>query len=62
MNKKLRLIVTSLLIILAVGIILYPKYKPFLAKKIKGEGIAGAPLRQAQQKLNAIGYVIIQHI
>lgn len=58
MNKKLRLIVTSLLIILAVGIILYPKYKPLLAKKIKGEGIEGAPLRQAQQKLNAIGYVI----
>jgi membrane fusion protein, multidrug efflux system len=58
MNKKLRLIVTSLLIILAVGIILYPKYKPFLAKKIQGEGIAGAPLRQTQQKLNATGFVI----
>ncbi len=58
MNKKIRLAVTSLLIILAVGIILYPKYKPFLAKKIQGEGIGGAPLRQAQQKLNAIGFVI----
>jgi membrane fusion protein (multidrug efflux system) len=59
MNKKLRLVLTFLLIILLIGIVLYPKYKPFLAKKIKGEGITGAPLRQAQQKLNAIGYVII---
>jgi RND family efflux transporter, MFP subunit len=58
MNKKLRLVVTSLLIILAIGIVLYPKYKPFLVKKIKGDGITGAPLRQAQQKLNAIGYII----
>jgi membrane fusion protein (multidrug efflux system) len=59
MNKKLRLVITSLLIILLIGIVLYPKYKPFLIKKIKGEGIAGSPLRQAQQKLNAIGYVVI---
>ncbi len=49
MNKKLRLVITSLLIILLIGIVLYPKYKPFLVKKIKGEGIAGSPLRQAQQ-------------
>jgi membrane fusion protein (multidrug efflux system) len=58
MNKKLRLVVTSLLIILVIGIVLYPKYKPLLAKKIKGNGIAGSPLRQTQQKLNAIGFVI----
>jgi membrane fusion protein, multidrug efflux system len=59
MNKKFRLIITTLLIVSLLGIILYPKFKPLLAKKIKGEGIAGAPLRQTQQKLNAIGYVII---
>lgn len=59
MNKKLRLLITSLLIIMLIGIVLYPKYKPFLSKKIKGEGIAGSPLRQSQQKLNAVGYVII---
>ncbi len=59
MNKKLRLLITSLLIILLIGIVLYPKYKPFLSKKIKGDGISGTPLRQTQQKLNAVGYVII---
>jgi membrane fusion protein (multidrug efflux system) len=59
MNKKLRLTVTILLIIFLALIVFYPKYKPLLAKKIKGDGIAGAPLRQAQQKLNAMGYVII---
>jgi membrane fusion protein, multidrug efflux system len=59
MNKKLRLTVTILLIIFLALIVFYPKYKPLLAKKIKGDGIAGAPLKQAQQKLNAMGYVII---
>ena len=37
------------------GIIFYPKYKPLLAKKIKGKGIGQEPLRQGQQKLNAAG-------
>ena len=59
MNKKLRLVITSLLIILLVGIVFFPKYKPFLTKKIKGEGIAGAPLRQVQQKLNAVGFIVV---
>ena len=59
MNKKLRLIITILLITFLAGIVLYPKYKPFLVNKMKGKGIAGEPLRQAQQKLNAMGYVII---
>jgi len=58
MNKKLRTTITILLIVFLAGIVFYPKYKPLLATKIKGEGIAGAPLRQAQQKLNAIGFVI----
>ena len=59
MNKKLRITIILLLIIFFAGIVFYPKYKPLLAKKIKGEGIAGAPLRESQQKLNAVGYVII---
>jgi membrane fusion protein, multidrug efflux system len=59
MNKKLRITITILLIIFLALIVFYPKYKPLLAKKIQGDGIAGEPLRQAQQKLNAVGYVII---
>ena len=58
MNKKLRLIITILLITFLAGIVFYPKYKPFLAKKIKGKGIATEPLRQDQQKLNAVGFII----
>jgi membrane fusion protein, multidrug efflux system len=59
MNKKLRITITSLLIIFLTGIVLYPKYKPFLQKKIKGKSFAQDPLRQDQQKLNAVGYIII---
>ena len=47
------------MVFLCRGIVFYPKYKPLLAKKIKGKGISQEPLRQAQQKLNAVGYVII---
>jgi membrane fusion protein, multidrug efflux system len=59
MNKRLRITITSLLIIFLAGIVFYPKYKPLLAKKIKGPGISQQPLRQGQQKLNAVGYVIV---
>jgi membrane fusion protein, multidrug efflux system len=59
MNKKLRTTITILLIIFLAGIVFYPKYKPLLVKKIKGKGISGEPLRQAQQKLNAVGFVIM---
>jgi membrane fusion protein (multidrug efflux system) len=58
MNKKLKTTITLLLIVFAAGIIFYPKYKPLLAKKIGGKGINAQPLRQAQQKLNAAGFVI----
>jgi membrane fusion protein, multidrug efflux system len=58
MNKKLRLTITILLIIFLAGIVFYPKYKPLLATKIKGKGISQQPMRQVQQKLNAVGYVI----
>jgi membrane fusion protein, multidrug efflux system len=59
MNKKLRTTITLLIIVFLAGIVFYPKYKPLLSKKIRGKGIVQEPLRQVQQKLNAIGYVII---
>jgi membrane fusion protein (multidrug efflux system) len=59
MNKKLRLTITILLITFLAGIVFYPKYKPLLATKIKGKGISQEPLRQMQQKLNAVGIIII---
>ncbi|TAL58646.1 MAG: efflux RND transporter periplasmic adaptor subunit [Bacteroidetes bacterium] len=59
MNNKLRITITFLLIIFIAGIVFYPKYKPYLVKKIKGKGIAQQPLRQDQQKLNAMGYLIV---
>lgn len=59
MNKKLRTTITIVLIIFLAGIILYPKYKPFLIKKMKGEGNEKELLRQGQQKLNADGYLIV---
>ena len=59
MNKKLRVTITSLLIIFFTGIVFYPKYKPFLIKKMKGKGIVQEPLRQGQLKLNAVGYIIV---
>jgi membrane fusion protein (multidrug efflux system) len=59
MNKRLRITIGSLLIIFIAGIVFYPKYKPLLAKKIKGPGITQQPLRQGQQKLNAAGFLIV---
>lgn len=59
MNKKLRTTITILLIVFLAGIIFYPKYKPFLAKKMKGPDLVQGPLRQTQQKLNAVGYKIV---
>ncbi len=59
MNKKLRLTITLLIIIFLAGIVLYPKYKPFVVNKMKGQSNAPALLRQQQQKLNAVGYIIV---
>lgn len=58
MNKKLKLTITVVLIIFVSAIVFYPKYKPLLAKKMKGTGIGQAPIRQGQQQLNAEGYLI----
>jgi membrane fusion protein, multidrug efflux system len=59
MNKKLRITTTIILIIFLIGIILYPKYKTFLAKSMEGQKSVTTPLRQVQQKLNATGYLIV---
>jgi membrane fusion protein (multidrug efflux system) len=59
MNKRLK---TTIIIILALflsGIVFYPKYKPLLASKLKGQKkTPPALLRQQQQKLNAVGFLI----
>jgi len=59
MNKRQRLVITILIIVFLSGIIFYPKYKPLLVRKIKGEKGAQAPIRQQQQKLNVVGYLIV---
>jgi membrane fusion protein (multidrug efflux system) len=59
MNKKFRPVITIILMIFLAAIILYPKYKPFLEKKITGKNKNQIFLRQEQQKLNAVGFVIV---
>jgi len=59
MNKKLRTTITILIIVFLAGIVFYPKYKPFLVKKLKRQNSVQEPLRQSQQKLNAVGYIIV---
>jgi membrane fusion protein (multidrug efflux system) len=58
MNKGLRITVTVIIILLIAGMIAYPKLKPFLSSKLGKESIAGSPLRQGQQKLNAAGMIV----
>jgi membrane fusion protein (multidrug efflux system) len=59
MNKKLRITVTILLILFICGVVFYPKYKPLLVSKLKKQSISQAPIRQGQQKLNALGYLVL---
>jgi membrane fusion protein, multidrug efflux system len=59
MNKRLRITITFLLVIFLAGIVFYPKYKPLLIKRIKGKGINPELIRQGQQRLNAVGFVIL---
>lgn len=64
MNKKLKMTITILLIVLAVLIIFYPKYKPLFFSKEKGSGLAGQARgsagggMQSRQLLNVSGYLI----
>ena len=63
MNKKLRNTVITIIIIFLAGIILYPKFKPFLVSKLDRGGLKTPMLRQTQQALNATGYLVIpQHL
>lgn len=59
MNRKLRVTITVIIIILLAGVIFYPKYKPLIASKGKPSP-AGRPMggRQQQQRLNVVGYKI----
>jgi len=59
MNKRVKLVVTIIIIVFIAGVIFYPKYKPFIAGKMKGEIEGPGPSRQQQQKLNVVGYVIV---
>ncbi len=60
MNKKIRTTVTIIIIVFLAGIIFYPKYKGLLSNKMKGGNSSQAFIRQGrQQKLNAVGYVIV---
>jgi membrane fusion protein (multidrug efflux system) len=58
MNKKLRITIIVILIVFFAGLILYPKFKPFLVAKLGPKNIQTPLLRQSQQKLNATGYII----
>jgi membrane fusion protein, multidrug efflux system len=59
MNKKLRTTITIFIIVFLSGLVLYPKYKPFLVKKMKRQNNFQEPIRQTQPKLNAVGYLIV---
>jgi membrane fusion protein (multidrug efflux system) len=68
MNKKLRLIITILLVLLIAGVIFYPKIKPLFAPKSKGTGTSGQVAgmstagrpggMQGRQVLNVSGFLI----
>jgi membrane fusion protein, multidrug efflux system len=59
MKNKVRAIITIITVLLLAAIIFYPKYKPFLLSKMKSGNKSVGPARQQQQKLNAVGYVIV---
>jgi membrane fusion protein (multidrug efflux system) len=58
MNKKLKITITVILILFIAGLVFYPKYKPLLIAEFGPKNVQ-APLRQAQQKLNTSGYIIV---
>jgi membrane fusion protein (multidrug efflux system) len=58
MNKKLKLIITILIILVIAGLIAYPKVKPLLKEKPKGAVKGNAMMTPGRQVLNVSGYVI----
>jgi len=59
MTKNLRLTLTIIITVFLLGIIFYPKLKPFIVKKFSKQGVNPEMMRQQQQKLNADGYLIV---
>jgi membrane fusion protein, multidrug efflux system len=59
MNRTLKITITVILILFLAGLVFYPKYKPFLTAKFGPKSIKAGPLRQAQQKLNASGFIVV---
>jgi membrane fusion protein, multidrug efflux system len=59
MNRTLKTIIIIILAVFLAGIIFYPKYKPFIASKFGPKTIKTGPVRQAQQKLNVSGFIIV---
>ena len=47
-----------IIILFFAGVILYPKFKPYIVKQLGPKTIQTPMLRQAQQRLNATGYLI----
>jgi len=58
MNKRLRVVLTIVIIVFVAGIIAYPKLKPLFLSKSKGAGKGNPMMAQSRQALNAIGYLI----
>lgn len=58
MNKKLRLVLTLLIILFIAGMIAYPKVKPLLTAKSKGPGKGNAMMMPSRQVLNVSGFLI----
>ena len=49
----------TLIFLLLAGLILYPKIRPMLLKGAKGQTGTQAFMMQAQQRLNAVGYIVV---
>jgi membrane fusion protein (multidrug efflux system) len=58
MNKKIKPVLTILIIIFIAGIIAYPKVKPLFTPKSKGPGKGNSMMMPERQALNVIGYLI----
>jgi RND family efflux transporter, MFP subunit len=58
MNRTLKITITVIIVFFLAGLVFYPKYKPFLVAKFGPKNVQ-SPLRQAQQRLNASGFVIV---
>jgi membrane fusion protein (multidrug efflux system) len=58
MNRKLRVVLTIVIILFIAGMIAYPKIKPLLSAKSNGPGRGNPTMMPARQILNVSGYLI----